>query len=160
MPLQEGNQLVQQPLPLTLLLLQSLDAPQRLPLEPPNFQVTLERLLGRPHLELGGPEVTLQPLGPGFGPNITIEEEVDAGIVRYTEEVAEFVRRLADAEEDRPANVPEGVEWLERELGRASGACPPGQPLRASSHGPRTSIRTGSSRRTSLRFSSSGAMSS
>ena len=120
---------------------------------PPHIQRAIYQALGlRAAVHPGG------PLRPGFGPNITVEGEVDAGVVRYTEEVAEFARRLADAEEDPPANVPEDVERLEREPGRALGACPPGQPVRASSHGSRTSIRTGSSRRTSRRFSSSGVM--
>ncbi len=131
------------------------------------------------------------PLGPGHGPNVTAEGWLDAGAWRYTEELAEFARKLAEAEErllaeeqEDPAEgyevtVPdpkgnstvlrvsahgERVDRLERELRRvvADGPnlCPPGQSARANSHGSRTSSRTGSSRRTSRRFSSSGAMSS
>src|SRR5215210_9176756 len=61
---------------------------------PPHLRRATYQALGlRAAVHPGG------PLRPGFGPNIPVEREVDAGVVRYTEEVAEFARRLADAEE-------------------------------------------------------------
>jgi hypothetical protein len=38
------------------------------------------------------------PLGPGYGPNVSVEGWLDAGAWRYTEELAEFVRRLAETD--------------------------------------------------------------
>ena len=106
------------------------------------------------------------PLGPGYGPNVSVEGWLDAGAWRYTEELAQFVRELAEADrrlwerakDDPPASVSEGVERLEQELGHVSGVCPYGQSARVNSHGSRTSSKTMFSPLSSFSLSSPGVM--
>ncbi|MDQ3923674.1 MAG: hypothetical protein M3309_07090 [Actinomycetota bacterium] len=62
------------------------------------------------------------------------------------------------AKDDPPANVSEGVERLEQELGRISGVCPSGQSARVNSHGSRTSSKTMFSPLSSFSLSSPGTM--
>jgi hypothetical protein len=97
---------------------------------PPHLRRQVYEALGlRATIHTGG------PLGPGYGPNVSVEGWLDAGAWRYTEELAQFARGLAEADQrlqerakdDPPASVSEGVERLERELGRVPGVCPYGQ---------------------------------
>jgi hypothetical protein len=68
-------------------------------------------------------------------PNVSVEGWLDGGAWRYTEELAQFARGLAEADQrlwerakdDPPTGVSEGVQRLEQELGRVPGVCPYGQ---------------------------------
>ncbi len=113
---------------------------------PPHLRRQVYEALGlRATVHPGG------PLGPGYGPNVSVEGWLDAGAWRYTEELAEFARELAEvdrrlwerAKDDLPASVSEGVECLERELGRVSGVCPSGQSARSPGSGTRRVGRGG-----------------
>ncbi len=101
---------------------------------PPHLRRQVYEALGlRATIHPGGPP------GPGYGPNVSVEGWLDAGAWRYTEELAQFARGLAEADQrlqerakdDPPASVSEGVELLEQELGRASGVYPSGQSAEA-----------------------------